>query len=123
MKTIVLTLPTLLFSTFVANAQSPSADEIMTKAEATASTEHKALFVHFDASWCAYCKRLDALLESPNVKPIFQTYFVTVKLVLMETEKKKHSRILAPVNGSYGWAALTRSHFMPSRTPGEIGRA
>jgi thiol-disulfide isomerase/thioredoxin len=89
MKTIVLTLPTLLFSTFVANAQSPSADEIMTKAEATASTEHKALFVHFDASWCAYCKRLDALLESPNVKPIFQTYFVTVKLVLMETEKNK----------------------------------
>src|ERR1039457_5346402 len=89
MKTIVLTLPTLLFSTFVANAQSPSADEIMTKAEATASTEHKALFVYFDASWCAYCKRLDALLESPNVKPIFQTYFVTVKLVLMETEKNK----------------------------------
>ena len=89
MKTIVLTLPTLLFSTFVANAQSPSADEIMTKAEATASTEHKALFVHFDASWCAYCKRLEAWLESPNVKPIFQTYFVTVKLVLMENETNK----------------------------------
>jgi thiol-disulfide isomerase/thioredoxin len=89
MKTIVLILPALLFTTFVASAESPSADEIMTKAEAAASTEHKALFVHFDASWCAYCKRLEAFLERPDVKPIFQTYFVTVKLVLMENEKNK----------------------------------
>ncbi len=89
MKTIVLILPALLFTTFVASAGSPSADEIMTKAEATASTENKALFVHFDASWCAYCKRLDAFLERPDVKPIFQRYFVTVKLVLMEDEKNK----------------------------------
>ena len=89
MKTMVLILPALLFTTFVASAGSPSADEIMTKAEATASTENKALFVHFDASWCAYCKRLDAFLERPDVKPIFQRYFVTVKLVLMEDEKNK----------------------------------
>ena len=61
----------------------------MTKAEATASIEHKALFVHFDASWCAYCRRLEAFLESPNVNPIFQKYFVTVKLVLMENDKNK----------------------------------
>jgi hypothetical protein len=89
MKTIGLILRALLLTTFVASAESRSADEMMTKAEATASIEHKALFVHFDASWCAYCVRLEALLESPNVKPIFQTYFVTVKLVLMENEKNK----------------------------------
>jgi thiol-disulfide isomerase/thioredoxin len=89
MKTIVFVLPALLFTTFVASAESPSADEMMAKAEAAASTERKAVFVHFDASWCAYCKRLDALLERPSVKPIFQTYFVTVKLVLMENEKNK----------------------------------
>jgi thiol-disulfide isomerase/thioredoxin len=89
MRTIGLILRALLLTTVVASAESRSADEIMTKAEAAASVEHKALFVHFDASWCAYCKRLEAWLESPNVKPIFQTYFVTVKLVLMENETNK----------------------------------
>ena len=89
MKTIIIILPAFLFTTFAASAQTPSADEIMTKAEATALTEHKAIFVHFEASWCAYCKRLDDLLERPDVKPIFQTYFVTVKLVLMEHEENK----------------------------------
>ena len=89
MRTIGLILRALLLTTVVASAESRSADEIMTKAEAAASVEHKALFVHFDASWCAYCKRLEAWLESPSVKPIFQTYFVTVKLVLMENETNK----------------------------------
>ena len=89
MKTSVLILPVLLSAVFAASAESLSADEIMARAGATASTEHKTLFVHFDASWCGYCKRLEAFLERPDVKPIFETYFVTVKLVLMENEKNK----------------------------------
>jgi len=89
MKPSVLILPALLFVALVTKAESLSADEIMTRAEAAASAENKAIFVHFDASWCAYCQRLEAFLERPSVRPIFRTYFVPVKLVLMENQKDK----------------------------------
>jgi thiol-disulfide isomerase/thioredoxin len=89
MKPIILILPALLCTAVVTRAESLPADEIMTRAEARAAAEQKALFVHFDASWCAYCERLDAWLGSPKVEPIFQKYFVTVKLVVMETERNK----------------------------------
>ena len=49
--------------------------------------EHKAIFLHFGASWCIWCKRLDAFLDRPDVKPVFEKYFVPVKLVVQERDK------------------------------------
>lgn len=72
-----------------APAATPTADEIMAKAKAKAAAENKSIFVHFGASWCGWCKRLDAFLEQPEIKPVFEKYFVPVKLVVAENEKNK----------------------------------
>jgi thiol-disulfide isomerase/thioredoxin len=70
-------------------AESPSADQVLAQAEAKASAGQKTIFVHFGASWCGWCRKLDAFLEKPEVKPVFEKYFVTVKLVVQEDDKHK----------------------------------
>ncbi len=66
-----------------------SAEEVMAQAKVKASAEDKAIFLHFGASWCGWCRKLDAFLEQPDIKPVFERYFVPVKLVVQENEKKK----------------------------------
>jgi len=66
-----------------------SADEVLTQAKAKALAEDKAIFLHFGASWCGWCRKLDAFLEQPDIKPVFERYFVPVKLVVQENEKNK----------------------------------
>lgn len=70
-------------------AAPPSADEVLRDAKAKAASEHKAIFVHFGASWCVWCKHLDQFLEKTEVKPVFEKYFVPVKLVVHENDKNK----------------------------------
>jgi len=61
----------------------------MAEAKAKASAEHKTIFLHFGASWCGWCKKLDAFLDRPDIKPVFDKHFVSVKLVVQEDEKHK----------------------------------
>jgi thiol-disulfide isomerase/thioredoxin len=61
----------------------------MASAEQKAATEQKAIFVHFGASWCGWCRRLDAFLDQPDIKPVFDKYFVPVKLVVTENDQNK----------------------------------
>jgi thiol-disulfide isomerase/thioredoxin len=73
----------------VAVAETPSAEEILTQTKTKALAEDKAIFLHFGASWCGWCRKLDAFLERPDIKPVFEKYFVPVKLVVQENEKNK----------------------------------
>jgi thiol-disulfide isomerase/thioredoxin len=79
----------VFFTAFTALGAPPSADEVLVEARTKASLEHKAIFVHFGASWCGWCRRLDAWLETREMKPVFEKYFVPVKLVVQENEKNK----------------------------------
>ena len=89
MKTISLLSAILAFAPMASVASAPSANEVLAPIKAKASAEKKAIFLHFGASWCGWCKKLDAFLDRPDIKPIFEKYFVAVKLVVQENEKNK----------------------------------
>ncbi|MDR0499179.1 MAG: thioredoxin family protein [Holophagales bacterium] len=91
MRNILVTA--LLFSGTILTAQTEVtpilAQGLVTKAvkEATA-TKRKAL-IAFHASWCSWCKRLEAVLDRPEVKSVIDRYFVVQWLTVNEKGEKK----------------------------------
>jgi thioredoxin-related protein len=88
-KTILPVLALLSSITLLAHAEAPTADQVIAAAKAKAGAEQKTIFLHFGASWCGWCKRLDAFLDRPDIKPVFDKYFIPVKLVVQESDKNK----------------------------------
>jgi|GEM_PF-818252 len=78
-----------LNSSVVATAV-PSANDARSQAEMTARADHKAVFLVFHASWCIWCKRLDAMMDDPTVKPVWDKYFVTVHIDGLENAAQKN---------------------------------
>lgn len=70
-------------------ADQPTAKSLVDSAVAKASKENKSVMVMFDASWCGWCKRLDAYLALPKVKEIMEANFVEIRIDVLESDKKE----------------------------------
>lgn len=90
LKTICLAFMAVQFAALAADAPTPSADSVMAQAKSQASAEHKAIFVHYGASWRPWRRKLDAFLVRADVKPVFEKYFVPVKLDVQEHDNQKN---------------------------------
>jgi thioredoxin-related protein len=86
-----LAIFTLLFiSTFGLKAQNiPSAETILDAAYKQAASENKNVFVIFHASWCGWCKKMDASMNDAVIKKYFDENYVTVHLTVQETPQNK----------------------------------
>ena len=53
-----------------------------------ANAESKTVWVDFGASWCGWCRKLEAFLVAPEVKDIIQKHYLIVPITVMENGEK-----------------------------------
>ena len=71
-------------------AQAPkTANTLVESAIAVAKQTNRVPFVRFTASWCGWCHRMEGVLTSKAVKPIWDKYFVTQPIVVLENGDKE----------------------------------
>jgi thioredoxin-related protein len=90
-KTISLLPILFLLGTFSALGQvgkPDSAQNILKAAGAEARSSKKNVFLMFHATWCEWCKRLEAVLESPEIKPIIDKNYIIARLDVKERGEK-----------------------------------
>ncbi len=68
-----------------------SASSILNRAIESARTTHKNVFLIFHASWCKWCKKLDTLLEQPDISRIIDQHFVVTRVDVLEQGDKKQT--------------------------------
>lgn len=81
---VLLSIATSAFS------QAPkSAADLIAQARKEAAISNKSVFVRFTASWCGWCHRMQGVLDTPAIKPIWDKYFVSVPIVVLENGEKE----------------------------------
>ena len=90
MKKALLTC--LLFcAAFICFAQNVSTTEnILLTGYKQAAKENKNVFVIFQASWCGWCKKMDASMNDATTKKYFDDNYITVHLTVQESTANKN---------------------------------
>jgi thioredoxin-related protein len=84
-RTLLIALIVLAATACFAAGDAPQpADQVLAAAEASAGAQNKNVWVIFGASWCVWCRHLDALIDSPDAGPILSRYFVVAHLTVEE---------------------------------------
>lgn len=89
-KYFLLLLVPIFWLTDVAAQQIPTADAILKQARTQAAKENKKVLVMFHASWCGWCKKMDASLNDSSVKNFFDKNYVITHLTIDESPDKKN---------------------------------
>jgi len=91
MKRTILGILLLCAAVSVAMAEKPqpTADSLLKTAIQTAKTQNKVVLVHFGASWCSWCKRLDEMLQGKELGKLIASHYVLVHMTVQEHDKNK----------------------------------
>jgi thioredoxin-related protein len=79
----------LLVGCLAANSQPASAENILTSATKKAASANKNVLVIFSASWCGWCRRMEASLADAEVAPLINKYYEIAHLTVYESGNKK----------------------------------
>jgi len=86
---VAIAIAVMLVLTMTAQTNTPAAaQDVLRGAMQSAQAEQKNILIHFGASWCTWCKRLDAMLESPDVGKLFRDNYVIEHLTIQESKDK-----------------------------------
>jgi thiol-disulfide isomerase/thioredoxin len=82
---IILLMGSVAFS----QVQPESAQKILDQAYMQAAKEKKNVFVIFHASWCGWCKKMEASINDPSCNAFFNKNYIFVYLDVLESKDKK----------------------------------
>ena len=88
-KTFLLSALFFLSINIQAQAKVPTADKVLKTAYKQAAGQHKNVLLIFHASWCGWCKKMDASLNDSTCKKFFDDNYVIVHLTVFESGSKK----------------------------------
>lgn len=89
MKKLPVFLAILFISAGAFAQPVPNSGTVMAAAYKKAAKENKHVFVIFHASWCGWCKKMDASMNDETTKKYFDENYVTVHLDVQEQAADK----------------------------------
>lgn len=68
----------------------PTTDAVLQPALSKAKATGKNVMLIFHASWCGWCRKMDASLNDSSIKPLVDKNYEIVHLTVYESPPKKH---------------------------------
>ncbi|MEJ2881172.1 thioredoxin family protein [Pedobacter sp. GR22-6] len=91
LKTLLSLAALLLIINTAFGQTSPlPANEVLNNALKKAKAEKKSVLLVFHASWCGWCRKMDASLNDPAVKPYFDKNYIIADIVVYESKGKEN---------------------------------
>ncbi|MFN0082036.1 MAG: thioredoxin family protein [Ferruginibacter sp.] len=89
MRDLLLVIVTVLFGLNSYGQEIKTTEQILKTACEKAGKENKNVFVKFKASWCGWCKKMEASMNDITTKKYFDDNYVTVYLIVQESPANK----------------------------------
>ena len=89
MKNFLIFTATFLFAFSSYGQEVKTTKEILKAATAKAGKENKKVFIIFSASWCGWCKKMDASINDTTTKKYFDENYIILYLTVLETPANK----------------------------------
>ena len=89
-KAFVTGLLICLTTVAIAQPSPEPADEILKSACQVAARENKNVFIMFHASWCGWCRKMEASLKDESCRKFFEDNYVIRYMTVFESKGKEN---------------------------------